>query len=130
MLSWTKFVSEKGLSEKGYEKLYASDKLRLILSESKIPLDIPNTLKFLSSLGKSKNWDGSQAVTEIRNKLVHPSPKNLQELQKFNDNEMQDAYILTMWCLELTLLYLPGCKDEYVNRLIYMQPIGQPEPVT
>jgi hypothetical protein len=130
LLSWTKFVSEKGLSKEGFDKLPASDKLRLLLSEAKIPLDTPSLLKFLPSFCRNENWlDGSQAVTGIRNKLVHPSPKNIQALQRVGKDEMQDAYILTMWYLELILLNLLGYKDVYANRLIYMKWVGQTENV-
>lgn len=129
LLSWTKFVTEKGISEEGFSKLPAADKLRLLLIEANIPLETSALLKFLSSLSKLENWDGAKAVTEIRNKLVHPSPKNIQKLRRIGEDEMQDAYILTMWYLELILLYLLGYQDEYVNRLIYMKWVGQTEQV-
>lgn len=124
MLSWTKFVSENGLSQDGFRKLHASDKLKLILSEAKIPFETPSLLKFLTNQA-----DGCKAITEIRNKLVHPEPKHIQALQNIGVSEMQDAYILTMWYLELTLLYLLGYKGKYANRLVYTKWAGQTEDV-
>lgn len=124
MMSWTRFVSENGLSQDGFRKLHASDKLKLILSEAKIPFETPSLLQFLISQA-----DGCKAVTEIRNKLVHPEPKHIQALQNIGVDEMQDTYILTMWYLELTLLYLLGFNGKYYNRLVYSKWTGQTEDV-
>lgn len=130
LLCWTKFVIERGLTSDGFEKLPASDKLRLLLQDAHIPTAVPASLRALTHLCQSENWaDGPHAITLLRNSLVHPSQRNLQRLQRLGDDELQDAHILSMWYLELSLLYLLGYRDEYASRLIYVRPSGQTEPV-
>jgi hypothetical protein len=130
LLSWTKFVSERKLSEEGFRKLPASDKLRLILIEAKIPLEIPPSLMSISQTLKAENWiDGPNAIVEIRNNLVHPSPKNLKKLGRLGSNEIEDAHLLTVWYLELLLLFLLGYRGNYVNRSVYLKWIGETNSV-
>jgi len=130
LLAWTLFVAEGGLTFDGFYKLPASDKLRLLLQRAQVPTKVPTSLQFLDKLCHADKWvDGPDAVTQIRNKLVHPNPKNLQKLQNLSVNDLQDARILSMWYLELTLLYILGYKDEYVSRLNYTTRTGQTEPV-
>jgi len=65
------------LGEKGYENLPAMDKLRLLLSICGIPAAIPASLSKLAAAAKAKEnqWkDGPQALTEVRNALVHSNP--------------------------------------------------------
>lgn len=130
LLSWTRFVSEKGLTSEGFDKLPASDRLRLLLVEARIPLVVPSLLSSLAPRCQTEKLiDGPHAITFLRNKLVHPTPTNLQRLASFNYNELQDAYLLSLWYLELLLLYVLGYQGEYGNRLIYLRATGQVEPV-
>lgn len=139
LLAWTLFVAEGGLTSEGFDKLPAADKLRLLLQRARVPVKVPNLLQFLDKLCQADKWadgskkekwvDGPHALTQIRNKLVHPNPKNIQMLQNLRSDELQDAHFLSMWYLELTLLCLLGYKDEYVNRLNYITHTGQTEPV-
>lgn len=130
LLAWTLFVAENQLTTDGFEKLPASDKLRLLLLRLKIPLAVPSSLVCLSRLCKSEKWvDGPHAVTDIRNKLVHPKPKNLQRISTLPYDALRDAHNLGLWYLELILLYLFNYKGDYANRLPYQRYAGQVEPV-
>lgn len=130
LLSWTRFVAEKGLSSEGFDKLPASDRLRLLLLDAGIPPSVPSSLRAIIPRCQSEKWtDGPHAVTQLRNRLVHPSSRNLQRLLDLSNDELQDAHMLSMWYLELALLYLLGFKDAYANRLIYLRSLGQVEPV-
>jgi hypothetical protein len=95
----------------GFDKLPASDKIRLLLSQFGIPLKIPpqkssvshNTvlsssrptpdpIKDLVKLAKSSNWtDGLHAFTEMRNGIVHPEKKNRQKIYKASSEAKLDT---------------------------------------
>ncbi|MBD0266320.1 MAG: hypothetical protein ICV78_27460 [Tolypothrix sp. Co-bin9] len=119
ILAWTLLVEEKGIiSQQGFEKLAAADQLRLLLSQCGVPLKIPDSLTELLKASKELNWfDGAQALTEIRNAIVHPNPKKRQKYLNRPFPEQIDAYKLGLWYLELILLNLFEYKGEYFNRI-------------
>ncbi len=130
LLAWTLFVAEDPLTKDRFDKLPASDKLRSLLLRLKISLTVPSSLVCLSQLRKSEKWvDGPHAVTDIRNKLVHPTPKNLQRISSLSYDTLRDAHTLGLWYLELVLLYLFNYKGNYANRLPYNRYASQDEPV-
>ena len=122
-LSYEFCVRERGLvSEKGFEKLDAADRDRLLLSCLDIPLKIPSTAKAVVAVSKERNWtDTPQALTEIRNKLVHAGRKEL----KLTTKGYVEAWLLATWLLELTILALCDFKGEYWNR---MSSVREPVP--
>lgn len=119
-LAWTLLVEErKVLSEKGAGDLSAADKIRLLLSDCRIPLTIPDSLADLRAAAKQFNWpNGPQALTEVRNALVHANPKRREKMHKAGPNARIDAYCLGQWYLELILLWLFGYRGRYSNRLL------------
>lgn len=120
LLAWTLLVEDcRILSEDGLEKLPASDKLRLLLSQCKIPLAVPAQLIELQKLSKEHNWaDGPHAVTEMRNSLVHPKPKKRRRVLDAEPIAIFEAWNLATWYLELVLLWLFEYKGLYTNRLM------------
>ena len=84
LLGWTHLVDEQSaLSDKGYEKLDAADKLRLLLMSCGIPAAIPATLARLATCGQAKgnDWkDGPEMLTEVRNALVHGNPARRKKI--------------------------------------------------
>ncbi|MBD2530855.1 hypothetical protein H6G97_15220 [Nostoc flagelliforme FACHB-838] len=119
ILAWTLLVEEKGIiSQQGFEKLAAADQLRLLLSQCSVPLKVPDSLTDLLKASKELNWvDGAQALTEIRNAIVHPNPKKRQKYLNRPFPEQIDAYKLGLWYLELILLNLFEYKGDYFNRI-------------
>lgn len=121
LLSWTLIVEEKKIiSQDGFEKLPAADKLRLILSQCNIQLKLPDSLSNLLQAAQHKElrWvDGAQALTEIRNAIVHANPKKRQRVLNRDVLEQTEAYELGLWYLELILLNLFEYKGEYLNRI-------------
>ncbi|WP_182865673.1 hypothetical protein [Stieleria mannarensis] len=118
VLSYTFAVNDKGLiSDDGYKKLRASDKLRLLLKSIGVPTDIPAELKQIQNLvanDKNVKWiDLPHALTEIRNSLVHPDTKNREKFYSC----IHDAYTGWLWCLELSILAICGYSGRYRNRL-------------
>jgi hypothetical protein len=114
-LSYFVIVQDSGmLSEKGFKDLRASDKFRLLLSHYKVDLNVPESLKKMTSNMTKCRWtDGPHAVTDIRNALVHPKMQNRDAIHA----SMYDAWRLTMWYLEVCFLKFFNYKGSYTNRL-------------
>jgi hypothetical protein len=112
------FVVKDGrlLTVNGFKDLWASDKFRLLFSSLGIPLDIPVETPELQSLAtKSQmNWlDATHALTEIRNSLVHPEHKRHGQFVR----AYYEAWNLSLWYLEMSILAICGYSGTYGNRL-------------
>lgn len=119
-------VNEKRLlSPQGFNALWASDKLRVLLSSLGIPLEIPPETQALQAEAKAKNWaDAPHALTESRNALVHPGRKQ----KRMTGEPLLEAWKLGMWYLEMSILAVCGYKGTYGNRL-RERTIGEVTPV-
>jgi hypothetical protein len=129
LLGWAHLVEDRmALSEKGYEKLDAADKMRLLLSTCGIPALIPPSLSTLTSSARLKEnqWkDGPQALTEIRNALVHSNPAKRKKVFDENMTLVHEAWELSLWYLELILLKAMGYLGNYSNRIARVEWKGQ-----
>jgi hypothetical protein len=125
-LSFEYAVKDRLLIETaGFKDLRASDKLRLLLSSLNIPIGITGSTPELAKLAKERNWlDAPQAMTEVRNALVHPEHKN----RGYVTSILHDTWNLGLWYLELALLRLCGYSGTYCNRLSARW-VGQVEDV-
>lgn len=116
-LSYEYVVKDRRLlTANGFKDLWASDKFRLLFSSLGIPLDIPVETPELQSLAtKSQmNWlDATHALTEIRNSLVHPEHKRHGQFAR----GYYDAWNLSLWYLEMSILAICGYSGTYGNRL-------------
>jgi hypothetical protein len=114
LLSWTYFVVERNLYSPSYFnwKVPAEERVRKLLKKAKIPTAIP---KHLGSLAAGSWSDGPQAITALRNALVHP-PK-LGGLLATSSRARLQAWQLTLWYLERSFLWLFGYSGHYCNRL-------------
>lgn len=112
-LSYEFMVNKKKcISIKGFkDRLYASDRIRLLLSYMGIPLSIPKNI--LDSAGKNtKKWeDFPHALTEIRNGIVHPDKK-----ESNGKKTIFHAWNAGMWVLEVIYLKAFGYSGKYFNR--------------
>jgi hypothetical protein len=121
LLGWTHLVEEKlALSDKGYENLAAMDKLRLLLSICGIPAAIPASLPRLSAAAKAKEnqWkDGPQAITEVRNALVHSNPAKRKKMFNVRHMIVFEAWNLSLWYLELIMLKTFNYNANYSSRV-------------
>ena len=126
LLAWTHCVQDhKMVSRKAFEPrgLIAADKLRLLTSSLSIPKEIPASLHALLA-NPGKPWaDALEAITSIRNTLVHPGSQT-----GLPDGSYYEAYKLSLWIIDLVLLHLCGYDGEYANRL-GTRWVGQVEPV-
>ena len=113
-LSYEYCVEERVLvREQGFRALPAADQYRLLLSSLSIPLDIPNGAIHLQAAASGRNWkDAPQALTEIRNKLVHGGARKAN----LSEDCYRDAHSLAMWFLEMVLLRLFRYDGVHWNR--------------
>jgi hypothetical protein len=120
VLAWTLLVEDKQvLSEDGFQKIPAMDKLRLLIADCGMRLGIPASLPLLTDIAKAENWkDGPQALTEFRNALVHSNPKKRKKVLGAGTDLGHEAWELSLWYLELVLLRLFGYQGKYANRLV------------
>lgn len=121
---WQYLVNhKKAISEKGFDDLRASDKIRLLCRYLEIPLQIPDQFSILKSKRNDEWWDLSWAITDVRNSLVHPKIKP--------NIDFKDAYLdtwkLSLWLLEMVLLRILNFNGKYSNRLIERRWVGQVE---
>jgi hypothetical protein len=116
-LSYEFVVKDRGLlTSNGFKELRASDEFRLLFSSLGIPLDIPIETPELQSLAtKSQmNWlDATHALTEIRNTLIHPAHKRHDQFGRV----YYEAWNLSLWYLEMSILAICGYSGIYGNRL-------------
>ena len=91
-------------------------------------MDISAHLEVLHKTAKEQNWLAPDAITQIRNSIVHPTRKNRIKL----NNHYQEAYQvrhLCRWSLELCILKLCNYNGKYTNRLKRTQYSGDVDPV-
>ena len=125
-LAWTycvvdrKMISAAAFKPRG---LSAADKLRFLASSSNIPQEIPPNLPALHGKQGRKWADGMDAITDIRNSLVHPDAQT-----KLPDHSYYEGWKLSLWYIDLVLLRLCGHEGMYANRLLQRWS-GQVEPV-
>jgi hypothetical protein len=127
-LAWQLLVIDRmSLSANGFERRKAAGQLRMLLSTSAIPLEIPPQLTELQKAAKEFNWnDGPQAFVEIRNRLVHPPKKKGQQEKRYPDYE---AYLLGKWYLDLVILNTCKYQGLYSNRTKIPRCVGGVERV-
>ncbi len=117
LLSWAVLVEHRGLVLGDWDRVWASDRLRLLLSFAQIPIGIPPCLGDLARVMRQRNWvDGPHVVTDLRNIVIHPTKKRRDDFMS-GDLPWEEAARLALWYGELTILRLCGYHGRYMNRL-------------
>lgn len=105
-------VDKKMISPEGFDRLKASDCLRLLFSSLSLPVEIGAATPALHKVAAKFKWaDAPHALTDIRNELVHPVRK------KEVADCFVDAWKLSLWYVELCVLALCGYSGTYTSRL-------------
>ncbi len=129
LLSFNYCVNHRGLlTEDGFDKLRASDKLRIFFASLELDLAIPDDCNSLSNYapkGRGEWLDFPHCFTEIRNSIVHPTNK---KTKRFNREAYFEAWKCGMWFLELSILAICGYKGNHSHRL-KKRWRGETEPV-
>ena len=125
-LAWFYCVQDRGMVSSdafGQRGLSAANRIRLLVTSMDIPIGVPKSMRALHAQRGKKWLDGAEAITEIRNAIVHPS----KELN-LPDGAYCDAWRLSLWYLDLVFLRLLGHEGEYGNRLS-KRSVGEVETV-
>ncbi len=121
-LAWTycvqdrKMVSGAAFKPRG---LSAADKFRLLLTAMEIPTAIPSDLSALNGKAGERWSDGPDAITAVRNQLVHP-----HETKKLPEGSYYEGWNLSLSYIDLVILRLCDYYGEYSNRLTKMHQRG------
>jgi hypothetical protein len=121
----------KPLKLKNFKNLDAADKIRLLLLNYKINPNIPVELTNLIIIGKEYNWyDGIQAITEVRNSIVHLDITDKNKKAKIREHDViKEVWTLGQYYLESILLSICDYQGYYINRLkknIFQDLVGDP----
>ena len=105
----TAYLSSEGLSLKGN----VAERLRRTFGELGLPVSIPRSVRSAYAAKRRGVWvDVPDAVTKLRNDLVHPLPK-LHDHGKY----IADVWTLAQWSIELFVLRLSNYSGLYSNRV-------------
>jgi hypothetical protein len=111
-IAWAVLVeTEQWLTPEGHDKLRFEDRLRLLMRWAAIPSKLTESEPLLLARGKTQKSDAAEAVAWVRNRIAHPDKKS----QLTNDYKVE-AWLLTVWCLELCILRLLEYQGAYANR--------------
>jgi hypothetical protein len=129
LLAWLWLVEHRrALTADGFERLNASDRIRLLVAEAQIAPEIPGSCGSLAVMARGQNWkDGAEAITGLRNGYVHPGKKAVKALGAPVEARM-DAWVLGQSYFELLLLYFFGHTGEYCDRTGEKY-VGETKPV-
>jgi hypothetical protein len=102
----------------------AAQRLREMMRLLKIPRTIPRETSYLRVEKRKQRWsDGPEALTRVRNELIHPGRLKLKI-----GKVVPDIWRLARWYFELIVLRLAAYDGDYSNRL-KSRWVGEFEPV-
>ncbi|RNI27902.1 hypothetical protein EFA69_17585 [Rufibacter immobilis] len=131
LYNWTIVENKKLLIGKDAENITAANKIRLLISFVGLDYEVPPAFKGLQEFIKNdKNLkDGPDAVVRIRNYIVHSQEDKRKILHLIPNKVLHEALQLSIWYIEMSLLFILGYKGEYHNRCSEAQYIGDTETV-
>jgi hypothetical protein len=92
----------------------AADLLRGVFHDLQLPMAIPKAVSRLYRARRTGAWrDVPEAITRVRNELVHPKAKLRVPVGKV----VSEVWQLSQVCIELCILRLSGYRGVYSNRL-------------
>ncbi|HLW08880.1 MAG TPA: hypothetical protein VKX35_00650 [Fermentimonas sp.] len=96
----------------------AANKIRLLLSQLKIPFEIPehstNLKTFIKQKGKIN--DGPDAIVQVRNAIIHTQERKIKFLEQISAEVNNEIRNLAIWYIERILLRMLKYKGKYNNR--------------
>lgn len=121
LLSWVVLVEEgQIMSAGGFEKLPAMDKMALLANWAGLPVSFPNSFGEFTDESKQENWNNSpEGLSNIRNKLVHPSLKNRTRVARVSSLAQHQAANWGLSLIELTILKLFAYDGVFVDRTLF-----------
>ena len=117
LYNWLVIENKKLIIGKDSENISAANKIRLLISQLSIPYEVPTKFKMLEKYRiESKLPDGIEAIVQIRNAIVHSQEEKRKKLSEIDNMAIYQAVQLSLWYIELSLLYILKFEGEYTNR--------------
>ncbi|HEY9184567.1 MAG TPA: hypothetical protein VIM94_04515 [Salegentibacter sp.] len=114
------YMIEKDSILRGDIRLSAANKIRLLLSRIGVKNEVPEKYKeivsFLNNPKNKNEEDAIDATVLFRNAIVHGEYEKRAKLSNPSPKFKSEANNLSLWYLELCLLYTLGYKGRYSNR--------------
>lgn len=117
--NWWIVESKQLIMGSDSDKISAANKIRLIVSQLQLKAHIPSSLTNLSDAFRGINdvTDGPDAITYIRNAIVHSRKKNREKLIGLSNEVKLEARELSLYYIELSLLEILEYKDTITDRM-------------
>jgi hypothetical protein len=99
------------------EKL-AVGKIRALLTHLKVDSSAPTNFKSLQEYIKDNRdiTDAPDSIVRIRNAIVHSQLKKRQKISALATNVKLEALHLTIWYIELAIMFILEYDGLYINR--------------
>jgi hypothetical protein len=102
-------------SRASFSALSAAERIRMLLDNLRIPSAVPTYMTHVP-MAQLNATDGPEAMTRLRNALVHANEGDRALLRSLNGMPWWECSQLAMHYLELTLLALCGHPGHYTRR--------------
>lgn len=117
LYNWLIVEKKKLIIGKDSENINASNKIRLLISQLSISNTIPEKFKNLEKFKiDSKSIDAIETIVQIRNAIIHSQVEKRKKLSEIPTVVIYEAVQLSIWYVEMSLLYILNFKSEYSNR--------------
>ncbi len=127
-LSWETFVLSRLVPKKEFEVWPTARRLRELLVRAQIPVDVDEKrLPALHQLAAEKGLDGPEAVTWVRNKLIHP--KDPHDRLYTRESLVVEAWQQSREYICLLLLHAIGYTGGYLTAIPPHGWLAGPAPV-
>jgi len=114
--NWLLIEKEKYMVGNDAQNISASNKLRLLLSHLRVKPTFPAKLTHLSKM-EGKLLDCPEAITVVRNAIIHSHEQKRKDLRKIEDVTKAQALYVAIWYIELVMLKVLEYDGLYRNRV-------------
>jgi hypothetical protein len=114
--NWLIIEKERYMTGNDAQNISASNKLRLLLSHLKVKPNFPTKLTYLTKL-EGKLQDCPDAITVVRNAIIHSHEQKRKDLRKIEDVAKAQALYVAIWYIELVMLKVLEYDGFYRNRV-------------
>lgn len=117
LYNWLIIENKKLIIGKDTENISASNKIRLLISQLSISYEVPAKFQRLEKYRKeSRLPDAVEAIVQIRNAIVHSQEEKRKKLSEIDSMTIYESVQISLWYIELSLLYILKFDDKYFNR--------------